>query len=160
MPPREAGVMVQKLDVVCGDVSIDLSEDLLLGEAGLLKSLSASSRSRKLSEAHGLQVRESSIPEVGHPAPSSELDGTSAPAAVAANDGSESRRISPTSGAGAAAVSVTTTAETPPEGRVVKVPEEVGVIHLVTAIQPSLIISCVLLVHVQMYVLIFSQYLL
>lgn len=131
MPPREAGVMVQQLDVVCGDVSIDLSEDLLFGEAGLLESLSASSRSRKLGEADGMHVTKSSIPEVVHPAPSSEFDAASASPAIVVDDGYESRRISPTLEAGAAAVSATAIAESPPNGRIVKVPENVGVIHLV-----------------------------
>lgn len=155
MPPREAGVMVQQLDVVCGDVSIDLSEDLLFGEAGLLNSLSASSRSRKLGEPLGVHVIESSISEVGHPAPSSEFDAAAAPAAITVND-SESRHISRNLEAGAAAVGATVIAESPPKGRVVKVPEKVGVIHLVAAIRLSSLISCVRLVHVQMYVLIFS----
>lgn len=140
MPPREAGVMVQQLDVVCGDVSIDLSEDLLFGEAGLFKSLSASSR--KSDEAHGVHVAVSSIPQVGHPAPSSEFDAAAAPAAVSVDEGSESRHTSPPVDAGAAAVSGTAIAESPLRGRVVKVPEKVSVIHMVTTSHRSILISC------------------
>lgn len=132
LPPREAGVMVQQLDVVCGDVSVDLSEDLLIGEAGLLKSLRESSRSRNLGEAHGVPATEPSMPEVGHPAPSSDHGATSAPASASIGvvDGAESGRISLAPEAGAGAASATAIAESAPNGRVVKVPEKVGDISL------------------------------
>jgi hypothetical protein len=99
--------MVHQLDVVCGDVSIDLSEDALFGEAGLVKSLSASKTPRKLDEVHGISVAESSIPERVHPSPTLESGHISAPLQ-----------------SDAAAVSTAAISE-PPKGRVVKVPEKV-----------------------------------
>ena len=125
--------MVHQLDVVCGDVSIDLSEDVLFGEAGLVKSLSASKTPRKLDEVHGISVAESSIPERVHPSPMLETDATAAAGAEA----SESGHISAPLQSDAAAVSTAAISE-PPKGRVVKVPEKVC-FHQVTSIHPSLL---------------------
>ncbi|XP_024390151.1 protein SABRE isoform X3 [Physcomitrium patens] len=119
----EAGVMLQQLDVMCGDVSIDLSEDILLGEAGLLNSLNASKKSRESSELHGVSVPESSTLELAQPTPSLETDATAAAVVAAVASGSE--HISPTLEAGAAAVSAVATAESP-KGRIFKVPEKIG----------------------------------
>ncbi|KAG0631787.1 hypothetical protein M758_1G279100 [Ceratodon purpureus] len=116
----EAGVMVQQLDVVCGDVSIDLSEDMLFGDAGLVKSLNASKTSRKLDEVHGASLVDSSIPERVDPFPTAETD-----AAAAVAEASESGHIPATLKSDAAGASTSAIAE-PPKGRVVKVPEKVG----------------------------------
>lgn len=117
--------MVQQLDVICGDVLIDLSEDVLFGEAGLMKSLSSSKTSRKSAEVHGVSVVEtSSIPEPVHLSPTSETDATAVTAAAAVTEASESGPSSITLEAGAGAVSTAAVAE-PPKGRVVKVPEKV-----------------------------------
>lgn len=114
--------MLQQLDVMCGDVSIDLSEDILLGEAGLLNSLNASKKSRESSELHGVSVPESSTLELAQPTPSLETDATAAAVVAAVASGSE--HISPTLEAGAAAVSAVATAESS-KGRIFKVPEKV-----------------------------------
>ena len=121
---REAGVIVQQLDVVCGDVSIDLSEDVLFGEACLAESLSASKTSRKVGEVHEIPVAESLISEGVYP--SSALESGDAVSTVAADvaEASESAHISPTLEAGAAALTTTAIPE-PSKGRVVKVPEKV-----------------------------------
>lgn len=73
--------MIQHLDVLCGDATVDLSEELLLGDTGLLQSINMRKKIPHRNEAQGVDYLDSSNPVVLQP--SCEVQGvtTSEPSA-------------------------------------------------------------------------------
>ena len=73
--------MIQHLDVLCGDATVDLSEELLLGDTGLLQSINMRKKVPHGDEAQGVDSLDSSNPDILPP--SCEVQGvtTSEPSA-------------------------------------------------------------------------------
>jgi hypothetical protein len=59
--------MIQHLDVLCGDATVDLSEELLLGDTGLLQSINMRKKVPHGHEAQGVDSLESSNPDILQP---------------------------------------------------------------------------------------------
>ena len=55
--------MIQHLDVLCGDATVDLSEELLLGDTGLLQSINMRKKVPHGHEAQGVDSLDSSNPD-------------------------------------------------------------------------------------------------
>ena len=73
--------MIQHLDVLCGDATVDLSEELLFGDTGLLQSINMRKKVPHGHEAQGVNSLDSSNPDILQP--SCEVQGvtTSEPSA-------------------------------------------------------------------------------
>lgn len=132
--------MIQHLDVLCGDATVDLSEELLLGDTGLLQSINMRKKVPHGHEAQGVDSLDSSNPD--NLQPSCEVQGvtTSEPSTseclqtsgqvqeLITSQPSDETHSSTSSGTklGAAASSPVAESE-PPKGRTVKVPERVSI---------------------------------
>ena len=59
--------MIQHLDVLCGDATVDLSEELLFGDTGLLQSINMRKKVPHGHEAQGVNSLDSSNPDILQP---------------------------------------------------------------------------------------------
>lgn len=89
--------MIQQLDVRCGDAMVDLNEELLLGEAGLLKKLNTSQKDDASLNGEA-SIPEAAVPEITLSSPTLQVNGGH----------------------------VDTEGANSPKGRVVKVPDKVS----------------------------------
>jgi len=132
--------MIQHLDVLCGDATVDLSEELLLGDTGLLQSINMRKKVPHGHEAQGVDSLESSNPDILQPSFEAQGVTTSEPSTsecfqtsgkvqeLITSQTSDEYHSSTSSGTKVRAAASSPLAESePPKGRTVKVPERVSI---------------------------------
>lgn len=147
--------MIQHLDVLCGDATVDLSEELLFGDTGLLQSINMRKKVPHGHEAQGVNSLDSSNPDILQP--SCEVQGvtTSEPSTseclytpsevqeliTSQPSHSDEYHSSNSLGTKLGATASSPVAESePPKGRTVKVPERVSIHFLSLSYFPEVVI--------------------